>query len=116
MRKIALLLALVLFVLPVTANASTHPRSITIIPTLGFKGETAQCSVTVMANSYNDNVIAVIKLWDGGFCIATWTATGSGYLNMNRTVEVNKGTEYIMTVAVTINGVQQDTVSTYGTC
>ena len=36
-------------------------------PPLGFKGETAQCSVTVMANSYNDNVIAVtsdgIILW-----------------------------------------------------
>ena len=115
MRKIALLLALVLFVLPVTANAAT-PRNVTIIPRLGFEGETAKCSVTVTGNSINDNITAVIKLWDGGYCIATWTASGSGYLNMNRTKEVNKYSEYIMTVEVTINGVKQDTVSTYGTC
>ena len=115
MRKIALFLALVLFILPVTANAAT-PRIVTIIPRLGFEGETAKCSVSVMADSFNDSITAVIKLWDGGYCIATWTESGSGYLNMNKTKEVNKYSEYIMTVEVTINGVRQDTVSAYGTC
>lgn len=115
MRRIALFLAVVLFVLPVTANAAT-PRTINIIPTLLFEGETAKCSVLVTANSFNDNITAVIKLWDGGYCIATWTGSGAGYLNMNRTTDAEKGKEYIMTVAVTINGVKQDTVSAYGTC
>lgn len=115
MRKIAFILALVLLALPVTANAVT-PRFITIVPSLSFEQETAKCSVSVTANSFNDNITATIKLWDGGFCIATWTGSGSGYLNMNKTKEVNKYSEYIMTVSVTINGVTQPTVSTYGTC
>lgn len=115
MKKIALVLALALFVLPVTAYAAT-PRTIDIIPSIVFAGNTANCCVSVTANSMNDNIFAVIKLWDGGNCIALWTGAGSGYLNMNKSKVVTKGVEYIMTVEVTINGVKQPTVSTYGTC
>lgn len=115
MRRIALLLALLLFVLPVTANAAT-PRAINIVPSISFVGNTANCSVYVTTDSFEDNITAVIKLWDGGNCIALWTGAGSGYLNMNKSKVVTKGVEYIMTVEVTINGVKQPTVSTYGTC
>ena len=115
MRKTALLLALLLFVLPVTANAVT-PRIVNIVPSINFVGNTANCSVYVTGNSTKDNITAVVKLWDGGNCIALWTGAGSGYLNMTKSKEVTKGVEYIMTVSVTINGVTRPTVSTYGTC
>lgn len=82
MKKIALSLALILFILPITAHAAT-PRAITIVPSINFVGDTANCSVYVTANSMNDNITAVIKLWDGGNCIGLWT--GGRCLNFKAT-------------------------------
>lgn len=115
MKKFALLIAILLFVLPVTANAAT-PRIVGIVPSINFVGTTANCCVSITADSFEDNITAVIKLWDGGNCIGLWTGTGSGFLHMNKSKVVTKGVEYIMTVEVTINGVKKPTVSTYGTC
>lgn len=115
MKRIALLLALILCVLPVIAQAAA-PRAITIVPTINFVGNTANCSVYVTPDNFDDNIFAVMKLWDGGTCIALWTGRGSGFLNMTKSKVVTKGVEYIMTVEVTINGVKKPTVSTYGTC
>ena len=46
MRKIALLMALLLFILPVTANAAT-PRLVGIRPGIDFDGKTANCTVSI---------------------------------------------------------------------
>lgn len=114
MRKIALLLALLLCALPVTANAAA-PRIVGIVPSISFVGNTANCSVSITADSINDDITAVVKLWDGNSCIATWNASGAGFLNINRSKVVTKGVEYVLTVDVTINGVKRPTVSTCGT-
>lgn len=44
MKKIAFLLALLMFVLPITANAAA-PRSVFIKPGISFNGNTANCTV-----------------------------------------------------------------------
>ena len=115
MKKIILLLALLLCMHPGTVNA-VEPRIVGIVPSINFVGNTANCCVSVTSDSLRDTITAVIKLWDGGTCIALWTGRGYGYLNMNKSREVTKGVEYIMTVEVTINGIAKPAVSTYGTC
>ena len=115
MKKMALLLALLLCVLPITANAAT-PRIVGIVPSIDFDGNIANCSVSITSHSFNDDIEAVVKLWNGDSCIATWNATGTGFLNVNKSKVVSKGIEYTLTVDVTINGVKRSTVSTSATC
>lgn len=115
MKKIALLMALLLFVLPITANAAT-PRSVNISPGIKFEGTIAYCSVLVTANSTNDEIKVVVKLWQGDRCIATWNASGTGFVNFSESKAVNKGTEYTLTADVTINGEKQPAMSFSGKC
>lgn len=110
MRKIALLIALLLLVFPVTANAAT-PRLVSIKPGIDFNGTTANCTVFVSGNTMNDDIEVVVKLWQGSICIATWKTSGIGYVNLSRSKTVSKGIEYTLTADVTINGSKQPTAS-----
>lgn len=115
MKKIALLLALVLLVLPITANAAT-PRIIGIKPGIAFDGTTANCTVSVTGETMKDKIEVVVKLWQGNRCIATWNASGTGFLNFSKTKIVTKGVEYTLTADVTINGTKYPTVSFTSLC
>lgn len=115
MKKIALLMALLLFVLPVTANAAT-PRLVGIKPGIEFNGTTANCTVSITGDSMKDDIEAVIKLWQGDSCIATWNASGTGYVFFSKSKTVTKGREYTLTVDATINGVTQATLSYTDKC
>lgn len=115
MKKIALLMALLLFVLPVTVNAAT-PRIVGIKPGIEFNGTTATCTVSITGESMKDDIEAVVKLWHGGSCIATWNTSGTGYLSFSKTKTVTKGREYTLTVDATINGVTQKTFSYTDKC
>lgn len=115
MRKIALLLALLLLVLPVTANAATA-RLINIKPEIGFDGTTANCTVSVTGNSMKDEIEVVAKLWQGNSCIVTWKMSGTGYVALSQSKTVTKGKEYTLTADVSINGVAQKTSSFTSKC
>ena len=115
MRQIALLMALLLFILPVTANAAT-PRLVGIRPGIDFDGKTANCTVSITGDSMKDDIDAVIKLWQGDSCIATWTTSGTGYVFFSKSKTVTRGKEYTLTVDATINGVTQATISYTDRC
>ena len=115
MKKVALLLAFLLCVFPITANAAT-PRIVGIVPSISFSGNIANCSVSITADSFNDDIDAIVKLWNGSSCIATWTTTGNGFVNFSETKNISKGKTYKLTVDVTINDVAKPTVSVTGTC
>lgn len=115
MRKIAFMMALLLFILPITANAAT-PRLVGIRPGIDFEGNTADCTVSITGNSMKDDIDAIIKLWCGDSCIATWTTSGTGYVFFSKSKTVTKGREYTLTVDATINGVTQATISYTGKC
>lgn len=113
MKKLAFLLALLMFVLPITANAAT-PRSIYIKPGISFNDDTANCTVSVTGNTMKDDIEVVVKLWQGNSCIATWKASGTGYVNFSKSKTVNPGVEYKLTADATINGIKQPTASISG--
>lgn len=110
MKRIALFLALLMFILPVTANAAST-RNVSISPGLKIDGTTAVCSLLVVGNSENDEIEIVVKLYKGSNCIATWSESGTGYLNFLKNKTVSKGTEYTLTAEVEINGTMQPPVS-----
>lgn len=107
---LTLVLILLLSIVPLSAFAAT-PRTAMIYPTLSFSGTTATCSLIVTADP-GDNISAVVKLWRGGSCLATWNASGTRTLSFSRTATVSKSQTYTLTADVTINGVSQPQAST----
>lgn len=111
MKKIALLMAILLVVVPLNANAAATRRSIIIKPGIAFSGTTATCTVSITGNSMKDEIDLVAILWQGNVCIATWETSSNGYVNFSKTKTVTKGKEYTLTADVTINGQVQPTMS-----
>ena len=103
------------FAQPIYAEAASL-RTATIWPSMAFDGTTAQCSVSVTADHFTDDIEIVVKLWRNGQCIKTWEDSGTGYLIFDKTATVTKGYTYTMTVDATLDGVVQPTVSVEGTC
>lgn len=121
MKKTAFVLALALILSVTTTAYAAVPEEITpfvlsVYPQITFDGETANCTVTVIGDNMNDSISITMRLWSGNVCCATWTAAGSGYLQVNRTKTVTAGLEYRLTVDVTINGITKPTASVSGTC
>ena len=101
---------------PITASA-VESRAMSIAPGLSFSGTTAYCDVTVSCDYSSDKISATMKLWEGNFCIATWTASGTGSLSMMKTKSnCISGQEYTLTVDVVINNVSKPRVHITRTC
>ena len=107
-----LLFAMLLY----TPVFAASPRIMTIRPAISFNGTTANCRVTVSGNHGTDQIEAVVILWDGNKVVEDWYPTGKGSLLFSDTTTVAKGKTYELTVDVTINGLEYDTVSISGTC
>ena len=104
MKKIALLLAIVLFVAtPLTVQAAT-PRFTSIFPEISFTGTTANCTVRIFADNMSKEIEATIKLWHGTTCLETWYVTGIGYLSWRDTATIASSNTYRLSVDATIDG------------
>ena len=121
MKKISFVLALSLILsVPTTAYAAIpediSPFVFRVYPQISFEGETATCTATVFGNKSDDSISITLTLWQEDVCIATWRASGTGYMQFTRTKEVTEGLQYKLSADVTINGIAKPTVSTYGIC
>lgn len=116
-RKMLIVLAMVFLVtsMPVCAMAQTS-RVISVVPQLTFTGTTANCVVYVGGNFVTDRIEAEIKLWSGSVCLATWNASGTGFLTFSDTYGVSRNREYTLTATVEINDIQQPIVSVSKRC
>ena len=104
MRKTALLLAIIL-VISMPLSVSATPRNLTINPTLGFNGTTAECEVIVVGNNTSDSIEVTLKLMQGSNCVATWSTNGYGYVYMYKEAGVAKNVTYTLVAQVTVNNV-----------
>lgn len=102
-----------LLISPVCAAERSASR---VYPSLTFSGTTANCSVTVIADSAEETISITVKLWDGSTCIKTWNDTGTGTLVFKGTATVEKGKTYDMTVDVTIDEEEYATQTVSGVC
>ena len=112
MKKIvATILLIALLVVPtaICANARAIPM---ITLDISFATTAIVSTVDIQASAVNDEISAVIKLYQGNSCIATWNASDVGYLNFRSVKVVDKGYTYTLTVDATIDGTTYDTVST----
>ncbi len=117
-KTLCLIFALILLtatVLPISTSAAT-PKSISIIPSLGFDGTTAELGLEVNCGYLTDSISAVVILWEGNFALDQWHPSGSGFLDFIETYSVSRGHTYTLTADVTINGVTRPRVSITRTC
>ena len=117
MRRAILVLLVVammtgIFAVPAMA---AEPRITTAAASLNITGTTATCTLSASADTTQDSLKAVIRLYRGSTCIAAWSGSGSGYLNMSKTKTVTKGYTYKMTVDLTVNGVDHPVADIYKT-
>ena len=52
-----------------------------------------------------DEVVLVVKLWQGTRCAKTWNVEELGPFSFERSISVTSGLPYQLTVDATINGV-----------
>lgn len=115
-RLFAVIIVLVILIsIPVTAYAVT-PRSLLVIPELTFAGKTATCALTVTTESTENQIMAVIKLWDGDICLKTWNDRGDGYLFFSDYYTVSHSGEFTLTADVYVNNVKKPQVSDSAIC
>lgn len=115
MKKAALLLVIIL-VISMPLSVSATPRALTINPTLGFTGTTAECEVMVVRNSTLEYIQVTMKLMRGSYCEATWCASGYGYVYMYEEEGVTKNITYTLVVEVSVNNVASSPVSISDKC
>lgn len=119
MKKTAFVLAIVLLLsIPTTAYAAVpdeiSPFVLRIYPQISFDGDTAICTVTVIGDKTTDSISITMKLWQDNSCIATWSTSGTGYMQFSKTIDVAEGLQYKLTADVSINGIAKPAVSVYG--
>ena len=111
MKKIvATILLIALLVVPTATCANA--RAIPVIALNVSFATTAVVSTVEIQADLDKAISAVIKLYQGNSCIATWNASDVGYLNFRSVKVVDKGYTYTLTVDATIDGTTYDTVST----
>lgn len=116
-RIISVILVVILvFGFTFSVNAVT-PRIITIDPGIRFDGTTAYCTVNVCANNMSDSIFVTAKLFDeDGNAVKTWAQSGSGFVNLSRSIEVISGVEYTLKAYVVVNNESNPTLSVSATC
>ena len=112
MKKTLALLLVVTLLLTIPSYAM-QARA-TIAPTFTISGNTARCSVNV--TQANARIEVYIELWHGNTMIEGWSASGTGYVRINGTCEVEVGETYVMIVNGTVNGLSFDEYSIERTC
>ena len=115
MKKIILLVAMFMLMIPVTVNAAI-PRYSNIRPSIEFDGTIAYCTASVMGESAKDEIDIVVKLWKGKSCIATWKKSGVGYVSLSKSKTVAKNYEYTLMLDAKINGKTRPTASVTAKC
>lgn len=113
MKKLTIIIALLL-VLAITVNAA--PRASTAYPSLSFSGTTANCGAVFTADNTDDFISITLRLDHGSTNIATWYASGHGYVSLSKTATVTKGYTYTLTATYRVNGVYQPSASVSAYC
>lgn len=115
MKKLILSVALIAM-FSVSVNASVISPYHLYAPSLVFNGTTAECYVSVITDSSDDQVSVILKLSQGNTCIETWESSFSGTSVVGGEKTVKKGLSYTLSADITINGETRPTTSVSGTC
>lgn len=125
MKKIvSLLLALLLVfaIIPadIAADQDTtvdndYPLRVTVATgSLTFSGTTAYCSGSV--DDLNKSIVATMTLSHGGSTVASWSRSGTSYVDFYGTCTVVKGLSYTLVISGTVDGVPFSTTPITKTC
>lgn len=117
MRKFSMILAVaMIFSMLTVPSMAAESRIVGAMPDLSFNGTTATCTLSVTANTMDDEIQAIIMLYRGDTLINYWSRWGDGYLFFTESVDAVRGSEYTMSVTVYVNDELFISRSVTGTC
>ena len=109
MKRMVSVFVLVAMMLSTAVTASARwDGGFRCSPALGFSGTTATCAATVVADESNARISATMTLYrihanGKRTTAATWSnLTGTGRLDVSRTVKVVSGTKYQLVISGTV--------------
>ena len=85
-------------------------------PELSFEGTTAVCSASCRADSTKDKIEATITLYQGDSYAASWSNSGTGFVRVSGSCDVQRGKSYKLVVDYSINGTAKQPKTVTGTC
>lgn len=103
MRKVAALLVIAIIISVSFSVQAATSRTQPAWPEISFSGNTATCAVDIYGNAASDSLRATIKLTHDKTVVATWQATGTGYIYFSETAPATPGETYNLIVYLTIN-------------
>lgn len=104
-----------LLILALTAQAA-DARIERVNPRLYFDGTTANCSASCSADNTKDKIEATITLYQGDSYAASWSNSGTGFVRVSRSCDVQRGKSYKLVVDYSINGTAKQPKTVTGTC
>lgn len=113
-RVFALAIPLLL-ILVLTAQAA-DARSEQVNPRLYFDGTTAICSASCSSDSTKDKIKATITLYQGDSAVDSWSNSGTGFVYVSGSCDVQRGKSYKLVVDYSINGTAKQQKTATGTC
>lgn len=105
-----------LLVLTLINPAHAEARIGGVIPSLSFDGTTATCEATIRGNKFDDEICAVMNLWQGSYCVETWEKSETTLLVFDCKASVEAGKYYTLTLEYSINGKAYPEISTSKFC
>ena len=84
--------------------AAITPRYADLVSGLNFDSNVAACSARVLGTSGSDTITLTMVLKHGSTVINSWSATGSGWVKLEKTATVQANKTYTLYVDVVYNG------------
>lgn len=99
---LATMVALTVHAAATPAQVDVESRIPKVLSSLDFTGTTAQCKAIIRNESYD--IVAHMELWTGSKLVRSWSASGTGYVAMDKTCTVTRGTTYTLKIYGTFDG------------
>lgn len=103
MKKRIIPLLLIVVLLLSTTVFAVDPRTAIGTPSLSFNNEKANCTFAYTAETLSSKIAVTMRLYRGLTLVDSWSASGYGYVSLNKNAPASKGATYQLTVNVSIN-------------
>ena len=111
MKKRFLCLFIVMTMLLMISVAAITPRYADLVSGLNFNGNVATCAARVAGTHSSDTITLTMVLKQGSTVINSWSATGSGWVKLEKTATVQANKTYTLYVDVVYNGEAWPTIT-----
>ncbi len=111
MKKKFLCLFIVMTMLLMISAVAVSPRVADVVSGLNFNGNVATCTARVFGDNSTDHIAITMVLKQESTIINSWSASGTGYLKLEKTATVQANKTYTLYIYISSNGEAWPTIT-----